>query len=91
MNDELAAIAGKYEELIGRLQEKSGIAREEGKRQVDECKGTVELLRKSNNRLIETQKTGRKQVREKSLHSTTSQQLAIHRVVPQSLKRVCTS
>ena len=35
MNDELAAIAGRYEELVGKLQEKYGIAKEEAKEQVD--------------------------------------------------------
>jgi Uncharacterized protein conserved in bacteria len=38
MNDELAAIAGKHEQLVGTLQEKYGIAKEEAKRQVDEFK-----------------------------------------------------
>jgi len=36
MNDELSAILGKNEELVGKLQEKYGIAKEEAKRQVDE-------------------------------------------------------
>lgn len=31
MNDELAAIAGKHEQLVGILQEKYGIAKEEEK------------------------------------------------------------
>ncbi len=48
MNDELAAIGGKYEELVGRLQKKHGIAEEEAKRQVDEFKRMVEQLKKSN-------------------------------------------
>jgi uncharacterized protein YjbJ (UPF0337 family) len=51
MNDELAAIAGKYEELVGRLQEKFGIASEHSKRQVDDFKKVVEQLKKSNARL----------------------------------------
>lgn len=57
MNDELAAIAGKYEELVGRLQEKYGIAKEEAKRQVDDFKKTVEQLKKSNSKLVQLQKT----------------------------------
>jgi uncharacterized protein YjbJ (UPF0337 family) len=57
MNDELAAIAGKYEELVGSLQEKYGIAKEEARGQVSEFKRTVELLKRSNNKLIEAQKT----------------------------------
>jgi uncharacterized protein YjbJ (UPF0337 family) len=36
MNDMLAAIVGKHEELVGKLQEKYGTAKEETKRQVDE-------------------------------------------------------
>ena len=47
MSDELAAIAGKHEELVGRCQEKYGIAKEEAKRQVDEFKKIVEQLKKS--------------------------------------------
>ena len=56
MNDELAAIAGKYEELVGRLQSRYGIAREEAQHQVREFKKMVEQLKKSNNKLIEAQK-----------------------------------
>jgi uncharacterized protein YjbJ (UPF0337 family) len=51
MNDELAAIAGKYEELVGRLQEKHGIASEESRRQVDNFRKIVGQLKKSNARL----------------------------------------
>ncbi len=61
MNDELAAIAGKYEELVGRLQEKFGIAKEEAKEQVDVFKRTVEQLKKSNSKLMELQKGLNKQ------------------------------
>jgi uncharacterized protein YjbJ (UPF0337 family) len=57
MNDELAAISGKYEELVGRLQEKFGIAKEEAKQQVDEFKELVEQLKKSNGNLIKLQKS----------------------------------
>jgi len=56
MNDELAAIAGKYEELVGGLQEKYGIAEEEAKRQVDEFKKKVRQLKESNLKLIHAQK-----------------------------------
>jgi uncharacterized protein YjbJ (UPF0337 family) len=52
MNDELAAIAGKYEELVGRLQERYGIASEKSKRQVDDFKKIVVELKKSNARLM---------------------------------------
>ena len=51
MNDELAAIAGKYEELVGRLQERYGIASDKSKRQVDDFKKIVEQLKKSNAKL----------------------------------------
>lgn len=57
MNDELAAIAGKYEELVGRLQEKYGIAKEEAKDKVDEFKKTIEQLKRSNSKLILLQKS----------------------------------
>jgi uncharacterized protein YjbJ (UPF0337 family) len=38
MNDEIAVIGGKQEQLVGILQEKYGIAKEETKRQVDKFK-----------------------------------------------------
>lgn len=56
MNDELAAIAGKYEELVGRLQERYGIAKEEASQQVKVFKKTVDQLKKSNRQLIQLQK-----------------------------------
>jgi len=52
MNDELAAIAGKYEELVGRLQEKYGLASERSKRQVADFKRVIGQLKKSNTRLL---------------------------------------
>lgn len=55
MNDELAAIAGKYEELVGRLQSRYGIAREEAQHQVGEFKKMVEQLKQSNKKLIQAQ------------------------------------
>ena len=55
MNDELAAIAGKYEELVGRLQEKYGIANEQSRRQVDDFKKVVGQLKKSNAKLMTLQ------------------------------------
>ncbi len=55
MNDDLAAIAGKYEELVGKLQEKYGIAKGE----VDEFRKTSGLLKKANARLVQLQKTMR--------------------------------
>lgn len=56
MNDELAAIAGKYEELVGRLQERYGIANDKSKRQVDDFKKVVMQLRRSNAKLVVLQK-----------------------------------
>ena len=61
MNDELAAIAGKHEQLVGVLQEKYGIAREDAKRQVSEFKKTINHLKKSNATLMKLQATLRKQ------------------------------
>ena len=57
MNDELAAIAGKHEQLVGILQEKYGVAKEEAKQQVDEFKKIVGLLKKSNANLMRLQKS----------------------------------
>lgn len=57
LNDELAAIAGKYEELVGRLQERYGMAKEEADGHVVRFKDTVDQLKKSNGRLIKLQKT----------------------------------
>jgi hypothetical protein len=56
MNDELATIAGRYEEHVGKLQEEYGIAKEEAGKQVDEYKKIVEQLRKSNNELDRLQR-----------------------------------
>jgi uncharacterized protein YjbJ (UPF0337 family) len=42
MNGELSAILGKYEELVGKLQEKYGIAKDDAKHRVDEYKIIVE-------------------------------------------------
>jgi uncharacterized protein YjbJ (UPF0337 family) len=57
MNDELAAIAGKYEELVGKLQERYGIAKEEANQQVKEFKKAIGQLKKSNSRLVRLTKT----------------------------------
>jgi len=61
MNDELAAIAGRHEELVGRLQEKYGIAREQARSQIDEFKRMIEQLKKSNRKLVAIQKALLKQ------------------------------
>ena len=57
MNDDLAAIAGKYEEFVGRLQERYGIAREEANQQVKNIKKTIGQLRKSNSKLMKLQQS----------------------------------
>ena len=57
MNDELAAIAGRYEDLVGRLQERYGIAKEEAHQQVKDFMKTIEKLKRSNGKLIQWQKT----------------------------------
>jgi uncharacterized protein YjbJ (UPF0337 family) len=57
MDDELAAVAGKYEELVGRLQEKYGIAKEEARQQVNKFKMNAVELKKSNHELMKLQKT----------------------------------
>jgi len=59
MNDELAAIAGKHEQLVGMLQEKYGVAKEEAKKQVDEFKNLVGLLKITNGKLKRLQKSTR--------------------------------
>ncbi len=56
MNDELSAILGKYEELVGKLQEKYGIAKEEAGHRVNEYKIIVEQLRQANGKLIKLHK-----------------------------------
>ena len=60
MNDDLAAIAGKHEQLVGLLQEKYGVAKEEAKKQVDEFKKIVGLLKITNSKLKRLQKSPRK-------------------------------
>ena len=55
MNDDLAAIAGKYEELVGRLQEKYGIANEESRHRSDDFKKVIGKLKESNARLMALQ------------------------------------
>jgi uncharacterized protein YjbJ (UPF0337 family) len=55
MNDELAATAGKYEELVGKLQESYGIASEQSKRRVDDFRNVVRQLKKSNAMLVRLQ------------------------------------
>jgi uncharacterized protein YjbJ (UPF0337 family) len=62
MNDELAAIAGKYEEVVGKLQESYGMAKDEARMRVSDFKRAVEQLKKSNARLMELQKSLKKNI-----------------------------
>jgi uncharacterized protein YjbJ (UPF0337 family) len=57
MNDELAAIAGKHEQVVGMLQEKYGIAKEEVKRHVSDYKKIMAQLKKSNANLMKLKNT----------------------------------
>lgn len=68
MNDELAAVAGKHEQLVGKLQEKFGIAKEEAREQVDKYKNMVEQLKKSNHELARLRKRSGKK---NDLHTQT--------------------
>ena len=64
MNDELAVILGKHEKLVGRLQEKHGIAKEKAEQQIDlfkkqctECRlRNAEQMKKSHTKLMDMQK-----------------------------------
>jgi uncharacterized protein YjbJ (UPF0337 family) len=56
MNDELSAILGRYEELVGKLQEKYGIAKDETRQNVDEYKIIVNKLKQANAELIRLHK-----------------------------------
>ena len=60
MNDELSTILGRYEELVGKLQEKYGIARDEARCRVEEYKRIVEELKKANRKLVLLQEALRK-------------------------------
>ena len=56
MNDELSAILGKYEELVGKLQEKYGIAKDEARHRVEEYQVIVKQLKQANGKLIKLHK-----------------------------------
>jgi uncharacterized protein YjbJ (UPF0337 family) len=57
MDDDLAAIAGKYEEFVGKLQERYGIVKEEADQQVKDFKRIIGQLKKSNDELMQLQKS----------------------------------
>lgn len=63
LNDELAAVAGKHDQLVGVLQEKYGIAKEKADRQVAKFKKIVGELKKSNVKLMKSQKSPGKKVK----------------------------
>jgi uncharacterized protein YjbJ (UPF0337 family) len=52
MNDELSSILGKYEELVGKLQERYGIAKDEAMHRVEEYKIIVKQLKQANLKLV---------------------------------------
>jgi uncharacterized protein YjbJ (UPF0337 family) len=49
-DDDLDVIAGKRDQLVGRIQERYGIAREEAERQADEFVSSLSEARKSAGR-----------------------------------------
>ena len=57
MDDDLAAIAGKYEEFVGKLQERYGIVKEEADQQVKDFKKIIGQLKDSNAQLMQLQKS----------------------------------
>lgn len=57
MNDELAAIAGKYEQLVGQLQEGYGKVVEETRMHAARCRDAEEQLKKSERKLMELKKS----------------------------------
>ena len=84
MNDELAAIAGKYEELVGRMQERFGIATEEASQQVKDFKKNIAQLKKSNTQLIQLQKDLPNREKLKRKRSAAQSRLKKHRGVKTS-------
>lgn len=61
MNDDLAAVAGRHEQLVGSLQEKYGIVNEEVKRQVSEIKKMEKQLKISIRTIKKLNKSPRKE------------------------------
>jgi len=57
MNDELTAILGKYEVLVGKLQEKYGIAKDEERHRADEYKIIVEQFKNVDSKLVKPHRT----------------------------------
>ena len=63
MNDELAAIAGKHEQLVGMLQERYGVAKEEMKQQIIGFKKIISQLKKTNASLMRLKKSSSKKTK----------------------------
>ena len=59
-NDDIATVAGMYDEIIGRGQENYGIVKERVNRQGDEFKKIVKQLNKSNSSIKRVQTSLRK-------------------------------
>ena len=57
MKDELDMLAGKHEELVGRLQEKYGIARNEAERRSAKCKTIINKSKRVNSRVSKNAKS----------------------------------
>ena len=75
MNDELAAVAGKHEQLVGILQEKYGVAKEEAKQQVVDFKKHIDFLKKTHASLLKKHKSSsikKKKTVGKSVKTKTS-------------------
>ena len=73
MDDDLAAIAGKYEEFVGKMQERYGIVKEKGDQQVNDFRKIIGQLKKSNDHLVQLQKSlhEREKVCGKRVRATT--------------------
>ena len=56
MNDELSSILGRDQELVGKLQEKYGIAKDEARHRADEYKIIVKQLKQANIKLAKLHK-----------------------------------
>lgn len=56
MNDELSTILGRHGVLVGKLQEKYGIAKDEARHHADASDIVVELLEQANGELAKVHK-----------------------------------
>jgi hypothetical protein len=60
MNDNLAAIAGKHELVVGMFQERYGVAKEVTRQQIDGFRKMIRELKKANNAMMERNGVTRK-------------------------------